>query len=63
MRTSEKVSNLMKDLKYVLVQPCCICIKEDNFDLKGSETDVAGIYDVCLVRAPCGNKFYSVLCK
>ena len=26
-----------------LGQPCCICIKEDNFDLKGCETDVAGI--------------------
>ena len=26
-----------------LGQPCCICIKEDDFNLKGSETDVAGI--------------------
>ena len=26
-----------------LGQPCCICIKEDNFDVKGSETDVTGI--------------------
>ena len=34
----------MKDFKYILGQPCCICIKEDNFYLKGSETDVAGIY-------------------
>ena len=27
-----------------LGQPFCICIKDENFDLKGSETDVAGIY-------------------
>ena len=26
-----------------LGQPCCICIKKDDFGLKGSETDVAGI--------------------
>ena len=26
-----------------LGQPCCICIKEDNFYLTGSETDVAGL--------------------
>ena len=31
-------------LNMFLGQPCCICIdKEDNFDLKGSETDVTGI--------------------
>ena len=33
----------MKDFKFV-GQPCCICIKEDNFDLKGFETGVTGIY-------------------
>ena len=38
----------MKDFQYVLGQLCYICIKEDNFDLKGSETDVAGIYMYCL---------------
>ena len=27
-----------------LGQPCCICVKEDNFLLKASETDVAGIH-------------------
>ena len=26
-----------------LGQPCCIYIQENDFDLKGSETDVAGI--------------------
>ena len=35
----------MKGFKYVLGQPCCICIKENDFDLKGSETDVDGIYN------------------
>ena len=30
-------------LNMILGQPCCICIEEDNFDLKGSETDVTGI--------------------
>ena len=30
-------------LNMFLGQPCCICIKEDNFGLKGSETDVTGI--------------------
>ena len=37
-------------LNMFLDQPCCICIKEDNFDLKGSETDVTGIlriYSTC----------------
>ena len=29
-----------------LSEPCCICIKEDNFDLKGTETDVAGISQI-----------------
>ena len=40
-KTSRKTLNMFLD------QPCCICIKENNFDvktvLKGSETDVAGI--------------------
>ena len=31
-------------LNTFLGQPCCICIKEDNFGLKGSETDVTGIH-------------------
>ena len=26
-----------------LAQLCCICIKEDDFDLNGSEIDVNGI--------------------
>ena len=30
-------------LNMFLGQPYCICIKEDNFDLKSSETDVTGI--------------------
>ena len=30
-------------LNMFLGQPCCICIKEDNFDLRRSETDVTGI--------------------
>ena len=30
-------------LNMYLGQPCCICIKEENSDLKGSETDVTGI--------------------
>ena len=39
-KTSQKTLNMF------LCQPCCICIKENNFDVKGSETDVAGIYMV-----------------
>ena len=35
-KTSQKTSNIF------LGQPCCICIKENNFDVKGSKTDVAG---------------------
>ena len=31
-------------LNMILGQPCCICIKEDNFDLKGSETGVTWIF-------------------
>ena len=31
-----------------LGQPCCICIKEENFDLKGSETDVVVVVVVLL---------------
>ena len=31
-------------LNMFLGQPCCIYIKENNFDVKGSQTDVAGIY-------------------
>ena len=30
-------------LNMFLGQPCCICTKEDNFALKSSQTDVAGI--------------------
>ena len=37
-KTSQKTLNMF------LGQPCCICIKENNFDVMGSETDVAGIY-------------------
>ena len=36
-KTSQKTLNMF------LCQPCGICIKENNFDVKGSETDVAGI--------------------
>ena len=45
MRTSELVGKTSRrTLNMFLGQPGCICIKEDNFDLKGSETDVAGIH-------------------
>ena len=33
-----------KTLNMFLSQPCCICIKENYFDVKGSGTDVAGIH-------------------
>ena len=39
-------------LNMFLDQPCCICIKEDNFDLKSSETDVTvilRIYSTCII--------------
>ena len=36
-KTSQKTLNMF------LGQPCRICIKENNFDIKGSETDVAEI--------------------
>ena len=32
----------MKDFKYVFGSAFCICSIEDDFDLKGSETDAAG---------------------
>ena len=37
-------------LNMFLGQPCCICIKEDYFDLKGSETDVTGILHSCQIK-------------
>ena len=39
-------------LNTFLGQPCCICIKEDNFHLKGSETDVTGINGVEMLVYP-----------
>ena len=44
-KTSQKTLNMF------LGQPCCKCIKENNFDVKGSETDVAGIYNFEQTRA------------
>ena len=45
----------MKNFKcFFFCQFCCICIKEDDFDLKGSETDVAGIlYAAARWRGRC----------
>ena len=37
-------------LNMFLGQRCCICTKEDNFDLKGSETDVTGILEVLFLH-------------
>ena len=37
-KTSQKTLNMF------MGQPCCICFKENNCDVKGSETDAAGIY-------------------
>lgn len=34
---------LQRTLNIFLSQPCCICIEEVDFELKGSETDATGI--------------------
>ena len=34
-----------KTLNTFMGQPCCICFKENNFYVKGSETDAAGIIE------------------
>ena len=48
----------------ILGQPCCICIKEENFDLKGSETDVAGIlFPLFCIPSPRGQLFKERICS
>ena len=50
-KTSQKTLNMF------LGQPCCICIKENNFDVKGSGTNVAGIYG-CYMDSHGSKKYF-----
>ena len=61
MSISELVSKTsQKTLNMFLGQPCCICIKENKFDVKGFKTDVAGIIEN-KIHFLCECKKYSTL--